>query len=106
MVDNRGWQQQFEEELDKSIVGMTPGQIVYEAYAHAIFGFTGAALLQWPDVKPEIKTAWEAAAAAVIAQAQAQGRTQGDKTETIGDIARREGKSVVQVARELRGSPE
>lgn len=45
----------------------TPGQIAYEAYCQTTDWkslITGAPLPQWPEVKPEIKAAWENAAAA------------------------------------------
>ena len=47
------------------------GQIAYNAYCNSTNWkslISGAALPQWPEVKLEIKTAWEAAAEAVKAQ--------------------------------------
>ena len=46
------------------------GQIAYEGYCASSGGkslISGAALPTWGDLKPEIRTAWEAAAAAVVA---------------------------------------
>lgn len=47
----------------------SPGQTAYEAYcSHTNWKslVSGADLPRWPEVKPEIKTAWEKAALAVI----------------------------------------
>lgn len=46
------------------------GQIAYEGYCSSSGGkslITGAALAPWGDLKPEIRSAWGAAAAAVVA---------------------------------------
>ena len=47
---------------------MTLGEIAYQAYADSLgweAAYTGQALQQWTDLKPQVREAWEAAAAAV-----------------------------------------
>ncbi len=46
----------------------SPEQIAYEAYCGSVNwkSFTGDALPQWPDVRPSLQAAWQAAAMAVL----------------------------------------